>query len=250
MCPSDWTDDIRDEAPHSDSTTDTDTTNHTSTSPVTIDDDAEPTVAIIKYECENCGNETAASFHGGSCNSPIIYTGEDWRCSGCETQTSPEQACAECGHQFEYAALEVPVDIGHPANPTELEAAIHAETNRRRAQHGLDSLAYSAHLSAIALQHSRDMAHRDFFDHISPDGASPNDRYSTFGHATQSSGENIARTYPLPGTSIATVAEAVVDDWMDSPGHRENILRDRFQKEGIGVYISSNGAMHSTQNFY
>nr|WP_246391966.1 CAP domain-containing protein [Halosimplex pelagicum] len=136
------------------------------------------------------------------------------------------------------------------AESVEIEHAIHDETNRRRVDHGLDRLTYSDHLSIIAARHSRDMAQRDFFAHANPDGDEPSDRYKTFGHDTRSSGENIALEHYDVLATPEKVAQSVVDAWMNSQGHRENILRDHFTEEGIGVYLNHDGGVYATQNFY
>jgi uncharacterized protein YkwD len=61
--------------------------------------------------------------------------------------------------------------------------------------------------------------------------------------------ENIAFYQPGPTISATELAERVVDGWMDSPGHRENILTNQFKGEGIGVYSRPDGTVFVTQNF-
>lgn len=244
MTPGDWAEEIRDEE------VDTDDADHRQVpKTATATDKSRPTVAITHSVCDSCGAANVQPYHD-ACSAPIIYVGSEWQCAGCGSPVSPADTCPGCGASIAPDTLEVPLDISHRANPNELERAVHEETNRRRSQHNLDTLAYSDHLSAIALQHSRDMAHREFFDHTSPDGEDASDRYRRFGHDTRSCGENIARTHPSPDDATRDVAASVVDDWMDSPGHRENILREQFEREGIGVYLTTQGAVYSTQNFY
>jgi uncharacterized protein YkwD len=84
-------------------------------------------------------------------------------------------------------------------------------------------------LRRIARLHSEDMAERGFFDHVNPDGDDPFDRMSAAGFAgAYPWGENIAAGSPTP--------EDVVDAWMNSPPHCENILLGDYRVIGIGLY--------------
>lgn len=206
------------------------------------------TVAVSHYECDNCGMVTSRSRHG-QCGAPIVYVGDEWQCGGCGTGVAARGNCFDCGASIEYEPTSVPVDLSPTASIERIEELVHEETNQRRSDHSVGTLGYSQHLSAIALQHSRDMADRDFFDHTSPDGDNAGDRYRTFGHDDRSSGENIACIPLDPTTSARGAAQEVVKSWMKSPGHRKNILRDRFTEEGIGIYFTPNGSMYATQNF-
>jgi len=199
--------------------------------------------------CESCGNSNVGLQHPG-CEAPIIYVDETWQCGECGVSIALPDSCTECGGNIHRKLIPVPFDLSFTAEATTIEKAVHDETNKRRADHGLRKLSYSDHLSAIAQKHSRDMAERVFFSHSNPDGEKPIDRYRRFGHSDKSSGENIARTYPSLIGTPSDAAKAVVTDWMESPGHRENILRDQFEEEGIGIYLASDGAMYTTQNFF
>lgn len=207
------------------------------------------TVTVGRTECKNCGTSTVRGHHPG-CEAPIIHLGGQWTCGECGSRVAPPDSCFDCGAGVDRDRVDIPIDLSLSADRTAVERAVHEATNRRRTDHGLGTLEYSHHLSAIALQHSRDMAERDFFSHTSPDGDDAGDRYRRFEHDDRSSGENIALTHPDHGASVREAARSVVEGWMNSKGHRENILRDRFAKEGIGVYITPEGAMYTTQNFY
>ncbi|MFV9506489.1 MAG: CAP domain-containing protein, partial [Oscillochloridaceae bacterium umkhey_bin13] len=76
--------------------------------------------------------------------------------------------------------------------------------------------------------HSQDMAQRGYFSHFSPEGRDPSDRVDATGYQWQMVGENIASGYRTP--------QEVVAGWMDSPGHRANILRCEFTEIGIGYF--------------
>lgn len=128
-----------------------------------------------------------------------------------------------------------------------VEQAIHQEVNSVREERSLDPLAYSDSLGAVADYHSEDMADRDYFSHTSPDGETMTDRLDRFGLECRAAGENILYTSATDG-SPEEVASRSVDQWMDSPGHRENILGD-WTEEGIGAAITADGVLYLTQNF-
>jgi uncharacterized protein YkwD len=111
--------------------------------------------------------------------------------------------------------------------------------NDERAQAGCSPVAANSALSELAADFSEDMAERGFFDHTDPSGATPWDRAEKAG-IRNLGGENIARGQ--------ADAEAVMDAWMDSPGHRANILNCDFKTLGVGVHITEGGPWW-TQNF-
>lgn len=100
-------------------------------------------------------------------------------------------------------------------------------TNAARAKAGCKPLKHDPELRAAALAHSKDMAARGFFDHEAPDGDGPEDRIRDAGFAPIGSwGENIA-------AGQRTAAE-VMAGWMDSPGHKANILTCAYTHIGVG----------------
>ena len=139
----------------------------------------------------------------------------------------------------------------------ELEQRIHFLVNAQRP----NPLGFDKALAAIARTHSADMARYNYFSHDNLRGQSPTDRGAAVGydclkdygpHYTYGLAENIfyASLYEQYWTvngvivrkdwyEIQELAEVVVDGWMDSPGHRENILEDGYGLQGIGVAISS-----------
>ncbi|MEU3519892.1 CAP domain-containing protein [Streptomyces sp. NPDC006654] len=121
----------------------------------------------------------------------------------------------------------------------DLEDVVVTLVNRVRAQHGLSRLRTDGHLRSAARAHSEDKARRGFFAHVSPDGHSPADRMRRHG-CTRPGGENIA-----VGQRRAT---AVMEAWLNSPGHRANLLNPDFATIGVGVHIGSRGHWW-TQNF-
>ncbi|MEV6960789.1 CAP domain-containing protein [Streptomyces sp. NPDC051207] len=111
--------------------------------------------------------------------------------------------------------------------------------NDERTQAGCSPVAANSALSELAADFSEDMAERGFFDHTDPSGATPWDRAEKAG-IDNLGGENIARGQ--------ADAETVMKAWMDSPGHRANILNCDFTTLGVGVHIAEGGPWW-TQNF-
>lgn len=117
-----------------------------------------------------------------------------------------------------------------------LEEKILAFTNTERARRNLGGLAANAALAATARAHSADMLARDFFDHENPDSCSSSCRATNAGYAWRMVGENI---YMLEGFDFSSdeTAAMIVSGWMESPGHRANILRDGYTETGVGVVV-------------
>lgn len=99
-------------------------------------------------------------------------------------------------------------------------------TNKERAKYGLSALAMDKPLMAAAREKSQDMQVNNYFSHTSPTFGSPFDRLKALGISYKSAGENIAKGQ----TSAAQVVEA----WMNSEGHRANILNKDFTHIGVG----------------
>jgi uncharacterized protein YkwD len=104
--------------------------------------------------------------------------------------------------------------------------------NEQRAGHGLAALRSEARLELAAQRYVGKMVDRRFFDHVDPDGLGPQDRILMAGYPATNAwtGENLAY-----GTGPEGSPAEIVDHWMHSPGHRENILRGAFTEIGIGV---------------
>ncbi|WP_173861704.1 CAP domain-containing protein, partial [Streptomyces aureus] len=107
-------------------------------------------------------------------------------------------------------------DRGNSSEADQVIALVNAE----RAKAGCGPLSANATLTRAAQGHSEDMAARDFFDHTNPDGAGPGERVTAAGYPWSTYGENIAMGQSSP--------EQVMESWMNSPGHRANILNCDF----------------------
>jgi uncharacterized protein YkwD len=104
--------------------------------------------------------------------------------------------------------------------------------NEQRAAHGLVPLQRRAQLELASQRHSEDMVTRRFFEHDTPEGVDPQQRMLAAGYPSNNAitGENIAWAAGRRASPVE-----VVDLWMHSPPHRENILRKEFTEIGIGL---------------
>ena len=130
-----------------------------------------------------------------------------------------------------------------------VEDLVFEMTNQARRAKGLPPFIQDAELTQVARAFSDDMLVRRFFDHTTPDGVSFDERIADrYRHRVRLMGENIwyASGYNLG--KIQQVAKEIVDDWMSSPGHRENILDPRFTHLGVGV-SARNHTIRATQEF-
>ncbi|MFE4017878.1 CAP domain-containing protein [Streptomyces sp. NPDC059101] len=112
--------------------------------------------------------------------------------------------------------------------------------NAQRAQHGCGPLTVDPHIQAAAQAHSDDMAARNYYAHDTPEGVDPGTRMTRAGFSWQSWGENIFKSPKDPATAL--------DGWMNSPGHRANILNCSYKSTGVGVNLNPNGPWW-TQDF-
>jgi uncharacterized protein YkwD len=103
--------------------------------------------------------------------------------------------------------------------------------NRERAAHGLGPLRLEPRLSLAAEDRVQDMMRKRYFDHVSPDGISPFSWVKARGYRYRMVGENLALGY--------RGSASVVNGWMNSPGHRENILQSGFDEVGIAFADAS-----------
>lgn len=146
-------------------------------------------------------------------------------------------------------AGSTPVEEETPAEdagsePADTVAAYEQEVfdlvNQIREENGLEPFVYNETLAETARAHSQDMIDRNFFDHTNPDGKSPFDRMRENGLSYSMAAENIAVGYPSP--------EAVVEGWMNSEGHRANILGG-CEELGVGLALGGSYGYYWTQCF-
>lgn len=121
--------------------------------------------------------------------------------------------------------------VSEPQKQTDEQSSIQAEqvlklVNSERQKAGLKPLVLSPELNNIATAKAEDMAELNYFDHTSPTYGSPFDMLQKFGVSYSSAGENIAAGQKS--------AEQVMNDWMNSSGHRANILNQNYTQLGVG----------------
>ncbi len=114
----------------------------------------------------------------------------------------------------------------------EYEREVIRLVNEIRVQNGLNELKHNWELSRVARYKSQDMKDRGYFSHTSPTYGSPFQMMKSFGITYRSAGENIARGQRTPSE--------VVNAWMNSSGHRANILNASFTEIGVGYVASGN----------
>ncbi|WAA09346.1 SafA/ExsA family spore coat assembly protein [Fervidibacillus albus] len=121
------------------------------------------------------------------------------------------------------------------------EAQVVELVNQKRAAAGLSPLTHNWELSRVARYKSMDMRDRNYFSHTSPTYGSPFTMMKNFGISYRTAGENIAQGQATP--------QAVVDAWMNSSGHRANILSTQFTEIGVGYASGGSGRHYWTQMF-
>ncbi len=124
---------------------------------------------------------------------------------------------------------------------TAVEHEVVRLVNIERSKYGLSPLKASSELSAVARDKSQDMRDRQYFDHQSPTYGSPFDMMNAYGIHYMTAGENIA--------AGQQTAQEVVTAWMNSEGHRKNILNSNFNTIGVGYVTGGSYQHYWTQMF-
>jgi uncharacterized protein YkwD len=161
-------------------------------------------------------------------------------------------------------------DDPNPVQGSSLASRIHDLINEQRAQNGLAALSYDPALAALALNHSTDMATNNYFSHIDPAGEDPTARgnasgiycvknygsYYTYGIAENIFQNNLYTSvtdtngvYSYAWSTPEEIAQSTVTGWMNSPGHRKNILTATYDSEGLGVAVSADDKVYITEDF-
>lgn len=122
-----------------------------------------------------------------------------------------------------------------------LEKEVVTLVNQERSKQGLAPLKHNLELSNVARTKSEDMRDNNYFSHTSPTYGSPFDMMKKFGITYTAAGENIAMGQPT--------AASVMNGWMNSPGHKANILSANFTEIGVGVAKDKDGTIYWTQQF-
>ncbi|NNJ63764.1 MAG: CAP domain-containing protein [Dactylosporangium sp.] len=128
-----------------------------------------------------------------------------------------------------------------PASIAALEAEVITLVNAERRTAGCSALAADVALAQAARDHSTDMATRDYFSHETLEGVSFSARITAAGYTWSAAAENIAM-----GQKEATT---VMSSWMNSSGHRANIVNCTYTEIGVGVAANAAGRLYWTQDF-
>ena len=131
--------------------------------------------------------------------------------------------------------------IGTVSSVNSMEKQVASLTNSERKAAGLGSLTLDSQLSKLARMKAEDMAKKGYFSHTSPTYGSAFDMMKKYGVSYRTAGENIAKGQKTP--------EAVMNGWMNSSGHRANILSSAYTHIGVGYAKDSKGNTYWVQIF-
>lgn len=159
--------------------------------------------------------------------------------SGVEPKTQPSPAEGDVGEPIREDPGNTSVDTGQVSiSSNEVETRVHERINTIRADNNLSHLDHNDEIATIARTYSHDMAERGYFSHVNPEGEGPDDRFGDlYPRKCHAVGENLALVGSTGAMDADEIAKRVVNGWMNSEGHRENILTARWDSQGIGVYI-------------
>lgn len=127
------------------------------------------------------------------------------------------------------------------SNITSQAEAVLKLVNAERAKQGLSALKLSSKITEIANMKAKDMAQNNYFAHNSPTYGTPFEMLQRFGVTYRTAGENIAAGQRTP--------EEVMQSWMNSSGHRANILNSSYTEIGIGYYKGGSYGVYWVQQF-
>lgn len=186
--------------------------------------------------CENCENDNNCA--DGSCNQNGNYTSWQDFVNNFFNHNSGQNNSGNTQTETPPA----PVQNEQPSsNIGSYELQVLNLVNEQRANYGLPALKYSTQLEAVAYSHSKDMAQNNYFSHTNLSGQSPFDRMRLAGISYRSAAENIAAGQRTP--------QEVVNAWMNSSGHRANILNSSVTEMGVGIYSGGSYGVYWTQLF-
>ncbi|MGI0027812.1 MAG: CAP domain-containing protein [Nitrosopumilaceae archaeon] len=185
-------------------------------------------------------------------------------------QNQIEQAANNTIHNIQSPKINI-ISTKPVIKISELEQKIHVLINVERQKNGLQPVSFDNTLERAAIMHSQDMATRNYFEHDSPEGQTFSDRFTQVGFhceipitdITYSEGsENIYQgnlynsiqyVDGIPvyydWNDMDKLANQTVEGWMNSSGHRQNILTSYHQAEGIGIAIASDDKVYVTEDF-
>ncbi|RSL35001.1 hypothetical protein D7Z54_03890 [Salibacterium salarium] len=200
--------------------------------------------ASDEADTENGSNQSDAqeptSEEQNTENVPNEETAEEPSEEEADVEETPAEGNTEEASEEPNAAQDNSSD-NDVQSESEFEQEVIQLTNQEREQAGLDPLQSYSELSDVARDKSKDMRDAGYFDHNSPNYGSPFDMMDSYGIEYSGGGENIAAGQRSP--------EEVVEGWMNSQGHRENILNPDFTHIGVGHAEGGSYGDYWTQMF-
>lgn len=175
---------------------------------------------------KNCGNSGSSSSSKPSSSKPA------------DSSSKPSSSTPSSSTPSSSQSSSSAVSSAKPSDTLTYEERVVELVNQERAKVGLKPLTMNLKLSEVARAKSQDMHDKNYFSHTSPTYGSPFDMMKQFGITYRTAGENIAMGYRTP--------EAVMEGWMNSPGHKANILNSSYTEIGVG-YVSDGS--YWTQEF-
>ncbi|MFZ4454462.1 CAP domain-containing protein [Salibacterium aidingense] len=196
---------------------------------------------------EQSGNEAEENENSSGDNNASEEPSAKQPAEQAEPEPSTEEPAEETTEETdaqpseEANAEEETSDDAETQSESEFEQRVIELTNQEREQAGLEPLKPYSELSDVARDKSEDMRDAGYFSHNSPNYGSPFDMMDTYNIEYQGAGENIAAGQRSP--------EQVVEGWMNSEGHRENILNGDFTHIGVGHAEGGSYGNYWTQMF-
>ncbi|TQS44278.1 CAP domain-containing protein [Cryptosporangium phraense] len=200
---------------------------------------SESVDAAASTDAGTSGTDTASRSKRPAVKAPGTTSASPAPSSSAAEDASPSSDESSDGPESEPSDDETPKTLAKPGPATEADAVVDL-VNTARAEFGCDPVHTDARLTAAALAHSEDMIARDYFSHNTPENLSPWDRAKAAGYEVPT-GENIALGQKT--------AEAVMDAWMNSEGHKANILNCQSKAIGVGLALDPSGTAYWTQMF-
>lgn len=149
------------------------------------------------------------------------------------------------GSETSVNSSEDEIETGNQTAPahgvSDMAHAVLLLVNNERSKQGLKALTLAENLTNVATMKSKDMAVKNYFDHTSPTYGTPFKMLQDFGISYKSAGENIA--------AGQKTANEVMNSWMNSSGHRANILNSSYTQLGVGYYVGGKYGTYWTQLF-
>jgi uncharacterized protein YkwD len=198
-----------------------------------LDGDATNTVALTGPAPSRTGEPSESVDAGATADGEQVEGAESSETKGSRVEAQTSEPSATRSPAKKKASRS-------SAKPS-FQAQVIKLTNKERAKAGCKALKSNTALKTAAQKHSADMAKRNYFNHTGKDGRSPFDRMTDAGYAYSAAAENIAAGQRTPAD--------VVKGWMNSAGHKANILNCTYSEIGVGYAKGGSYGTYWTQDF-